>query len=223
MTCRVWQNLLQQQLDGGLAGPLEQHAQACPHCAAEQPAVRRLLDGIALLTPPVPPDDLSDRITHQLFAAIRRRRQRRRIVSFVGVAAAAAVLIALGVRAWQPLSTIPQPDEYPLVKAAEPGVEPTRTLHDSMIDASSAVASLTSRTAGATMDQTAALLPMLPAPTMEPLSVMQPPMAPLREASAGVSAGLAPVADSARRAVGLFLRDLPMGRSDHPAVPNKPG
>jgi hypothetical protein len=87
-------------------------------------------------------------------------------------------------------------------------------LRDSVAEAGSAVASLTSRTAGATLGETAALLPLVAGPALPPLGeevepMVEPPTRPFRAAGAGVSAGLEPVADSARRALGLFLRDLP--------------
>ncbi|MBY0229183.1 MAG: hypothetical protein K2W96_07900, partial [Gemmataceae bacterium] len=57
----------------------------------------------------------------------------------------------------------------------------------------------------------AKLLP--PMGTLEPGPLPEPPsLGPLADAAGDVQAGLAPVADSARRAVNLFFRDLPMGR-----------
>jgi hypothetical protein len=91
-----------------------------------------------------------------------------------------------------------------------------------MAEAGTAMAALTTRTASETVDQTRSLLPLLPTSTVEVLS--EPPLEPLREASEGVSAGLAPVAEHARRAVGVFFRDLPMGRGEPAARPTqKPG
>src|SRR5690348_8276975 len=103
MTCRAWQQLLQQHLDGGECAALEQHLAGCPDCAAEHLAIRRLLDGLALLPPPVTPPDLSDRLTQRLCEEAKRlRRQRlsRRLLTAAGLAAAALVLLVLGVRAW---------------------------------------------------------------------------------------------------------------------------
>jgi hypothetical protein len=45
---------------------------------------------------------------------------------------------------------------------------------------------------------------------------LKPSAEPYREAGAELSAGLDPVANSARRAVGLFLRDLPGGAKPAP-------
>ena len=92
-----------------------------------------------------------------------------------------------------------------------PGPPPT-TLRDSMTEAGSAVASLTSRTADETLAKTQGLLPVVTDPSLNALD-LGPPLDPqarsLREAGEGVTAGLEPVADSARRAVGLFFRELP--------------
>jgi hypothetical protein len=223
MSCHAWQQLLQQHLDGGCDGELEHHLRSCPDCASEQPALRRLLDGIALLAPASPPIGLADRIAGQLAAEVRRQRQlrRRRLLGSLGaLAAAAALLLVVGIRSWWPVqgegTHKPEAqargteEPLPRPRSGEGGKEPLR---DSLAQAGTAVASLTTRAASETMDQTASLLPRLPAPSLEPIAPDSAPIEPLREASAGVSAGLAPVADSARRAVGLFLRDLPMGRN----------
>jgi hypothetical protein len=229
MTCKTCQYLLQEHLDGaGEAGALEQHVQSCPDCAGEQQPLRRFLDGVALLTPALPPAGLADRIASEVCAEVsreRRRLLRRRLTGLAALAAAASVLVVVGGRRWLPTSPPANPVEPvpSVVQLPERESEPTRPLRDSMAEASTAVAAITTRAANETMDQTASLLPMLPAPTLEPLSAVPAPIAPLREASAGVSAGLSPVADSARRAVGLFLRDLPMGLSDRPAGAKIPG
>jgi hypothetical protein len=230
MSCHAWQHLLQQHLDGACVGEMEHHLQSCPDCAAEQPAVRRLLDGIALLAPASPPIGLADRIAEQLSLEARRQRrlrQRRLLASLGTLATAAALLIAVGIYWWRPgAEDNRKPDAHarahkPDAQARGPFTSPpsrtgeggARPLRDSLAQAGTAVASLTSRAASETVDQTSSLLPLLPAPSLEPIAPEPAPMEPLREASAEVSAGLAPVADSARRAVGLFLRDLPVGRN----------
>jgi hypothetical protein len=230
MICRAWQQLLQQHLDGDEGADLEQHLQACPHCAAERPALRRLLDGLALLAPAVPPGGLAERITSRLCAEAgqqRRRQRQRRLIPVWALAAAALVLVALGIRMRWPAAALPQtndPGASAVVKTPDRPPAPAPLLRDSMAQAGTALASLTRRTANETVDQTASLLPLLPAPAVEPFSpgpALETPLEPLREASAGVSDGLAPVADHARRAVSLFFRDLPMGRTE-PAKPSKP-
>jgi hypothetical protein len=224
MTCRICEDLLQQQLDGGPA-LLEQHLHVCPDCAGQAALLRRLIEALPRLTPPAPPAGLADRLARGLLAEARVRRRRllrRRAVAFAGLAAAAGLLVALGVWAWQPGPVNP---DQPGPVAVVPGVRPpdapderAAPLRDSVAQAGQAVAALTSRTASDTIDQTASLLPFVGGSGLEPLSnvpaPLEPPLEPLREAADGVGAGLAPVADSARRAVGLFFRDLPMGQAE---------
>jgi hypothetical protein len=232
MTCRAWQNLLQQHLDGGDAGALERHLHACPDCAAEQPAIRRFLAALPLLATPEPPAGLAERIVARACGEARQRRLRlrRQLLPLAGLVAA-ALLLALGLRVWLPVTATPKGIDSKV--AAVPGSphekpQDTAPLRHSVAEASTAVAALTSRTASQTVDNTRSLLPLLPTSTVEVLSSvpapLEPPLEPLREASDGVSAGFAPVADSARRAVGLFFRDLPLGRTERPAPRSaKPG
>ncbi len=218
MSCQLGQELLQRHLDEGEpADALERHVAGCPECAADWPAVVRLLAGVRLLKPPSPPDGLRETIVGSLLAEARlaARSRWRRVVSLGGLAAAAAVAITLGVWASRPATDRPsslQAGVKPEPAATASIQEPLR---ESMEQAGSAVAALTSRTASETVDRTTLIVPLV-RQTAPPLAdvpaALEPPLEPYREATQGVSAGLAPVADSARRAVGLFLRDLPMGR-----------
>jgi hypothetical protein len=85
------------------------------------------------------------------------------------------------------------------------------TLRESAEELGGAVASLTSQTADETMGQTRWLVPRMSSPSLPKVDLesIEPPTRPLREAGEGVSAGLEPVTSSARRAVDLFLRELP--------------
>jgi hypothetical protein len=227
MNCPAWQDLLQQHLDGD-AGPaaLDHHLRDCPACAAHQADVRRLLAGLTLLRPPVPPAHLAGRLTDCLCAEFRTRQARtwrRRLGALAGLAAAAAVLLALGLRSGWPIAGQPRddvavrPDPLP----AEPPVG------NPMAQAGQAVAALTSRTASDTVDRTTTLFPLVGRPSLDPLPVEpvddEPRLEPLRESAHAVSAGLAPVTDSARRAVNLFFRDLPVGRGSASGTDNNPG
>ena len=74
------------------------------------------------------------------------------------------------------------------------------------------MAALTTRTADETVAKTKGLLPVVTDPIPDKIDPETPtdrPARSLSETGEGVTAGLAPVADSARRAVGLFLRELP--------------
>jgi hypothetical protein len=94
---------------------------------------------------------------------------------------------------------------------AQPAPAPP-SLRENVEEATSAVASLTRRTAGETVEQGRLLLPAvsLPAPEQAALAEpLEPPVESLRQAGQGVTTSLAPVTTSARRAVDLFLRDIP--------------
>jgi hypothetical protein len=185
----------------------------CPACAEWSAAARRLDCGLRLLAPPIPSPNLTGRILAQV--AAERRFRRYRLLVVAGVAATAATLV---IAVWQSLHggiPVPTPAPVPGQVVQTPDSQPSTpraNLRDSMAEAGSAVASLTSRTADETMDKTKILLPVVVDPSLSKID-LQPSLDPstrsLRQAGEGVSAGLEPVADSARRAVGLFLRELP--------------
>jgi hypothetical protein len=205
MNCPDCRDRLQQWFDArtpDVAPPV-----LCPACAQWGVAAGRLVHGLRLLAAPAPPAYLADRI----IARLRTRRRRVRLLFAAGaVAAAATVLLAvwLSFAVRQPT----RPDAAPSVVAKTPKPEssaPSVNLRDSVAQAGSAMASLTSRTADETVAKTKALLPL---PVDSSLSKPDAPAAParsLRETGESVTAGLEPVADSARRAVSLFFRELP--------------
>jgi len=147
---------------------------------------------------------------------VARSRQRR--LMLVRIALAASVLMAVAAYAFWPRSTnvdTSTPQNEPIM--AERSVKPAPSvpsLRDSVAEAGSAVVSLTRRKADDTVEQTRLLLAMpMPDPALDGTSTLQetldPPARSLREAGHGVTAGLEPVTNSARRAVNLFLRELP--------------
>jgi hypothetical protein len=208
MNCPDCRDRLQQWFDArtpGAAPPV------CPACAEWSVAAVRLDRGLCLLAAPAPPAHLADRIVAQVKA---RRRRRVRLVFAAGiVAAAATVLLAV----WQsfPMGAPSRPPiVVPSIVAEAPAPEPSVpsvNLRDSVAQAGSAMASLTSRTADETVAKTKVLLVVVD-PSLGQLDLQSasgPPARSLRETGESVTAGLEPVADSARRAVGLFLRELP--------------
>ena len=198
----AWQDLLQEHLDGD-----RPDAPALPE-SADRDALRRLLAGLDRLAPSPPPADLAARIGASLHQEARRRR-RWRFAPAVGLVAAASLLLVLGTRlAWPVREEAPPPN---VVVRAEP-------FRDSLGRAGTALSSLTTRSAESTVENTSSLLPLVNAPTLPPMPTLEPSVEPFVEASAGVTTGLAPVTDSAQRAVRLFLRDLPFR-----PTPHKPG
>lgn len=215
MNADSWRDLLQQHLDGELS-----RDELLPRLpTSELPAVERLLAGVAALTPLAAPPALTSRLCDALLLESRpghrprpRPRPRwRRLASTAGLIAA-ALLLTLGIGK-APVRVARLSD--PMVSRGEPPIEPLR---HSVEKAGTALARITSRTAERMGD--GALVPPPVSPTLPPMgATIEPPLEPLREASAGVQSGLAPMTDSARRAVELFLRDLPGSRTTNP----KPG
>ncbi len=219
MTCPDCRRRLHERLDGvpasDVAG-LDAHLAACPDCHALFAAVGRLEVGLRALTPPRPPADLGGRVVGRVLAD-RRRRARRRRALFAGLAVAAGLLLTLTLLARK--SGTPDVVHGPTV--TPPETAPTPSLRDNVAEATSAVASLTRRTAGETAEGSRLLLPDLPLPATDDAGLadaLEPSAESLREAGHGVGAGLEPVTNSARRAVALFLRDLPVAAERKPGL-----
>ncbi len=228
MKCPEFQEQWQRRLDGqpaAEAAELERHLASCAPCRRLDAAARRLEFGLRVLPPADLPRDLTERI---VTAVLRERRQRilrgRRIL--VAASLAAALLLAATGYAWLHLragSPPGPPAPVPVAKLPPPPVErtpagqpPVASLQDSVQEAGSAVVSLTRRTAGETVDQTRMLLPER-VPTTGLVNggvlprdlVAGQPAQSLQETRQGVSSGIEPMTTSARRAVDLFLNELP--------------
>jgi anti-sigma factor RsiW len=211
MNCTECQQRLQDRLDGAAGtdrSDLETHLAGCPFCRACHAAARRLQEGLRRLPPPRTPAGLTGRIVQRVLAERRARRRRRRWMA-MGVAVAATVALLL----WRGMAptNLPPSDQGARV---EPEDKSGGSLRESVTEASSAVVSLTRRTADETVGQGRVLLPVvspsIPEEITPPaLKAAEPPMRSLQVASEGISTGLEPVTSSARRALDLFLRDLP--------------
>jgi predicted anti-sigma-YlaC factor YlaD len=220
MTCPHYYTWLQSQLDGeGHGDPLmaERHLHDCPSCRALDNAAQRLREGLLATTPPYPPADLALRIAGRVVADCRRAR-RRRVAAWTALAAGLLLTIGTAI-AWPRF--FPAKPENPgnaevILSRSEPPTPPLR-LRESMAEAGYAVASLTSQAADETMGHTRRLIPSVTGGSLDMAAAapaLESPKQSLREAGLGVSEGLEPVADSARRAVGLFLRELPIDKGE---------
>jgi hypothetical protein len=207
MNCADSENLLQERLDGGAADRpgLEPHLAVCPTCRERHAAARRLEEGLRQLTPPAPPAGLTGRVATRVLAdRDARLLRRRRLLRTVAAVAAAGLLVLLAVR-----DRPPAPEPVPPIVAADHPAPPPTSLRDSVSEASSAVVDLTRRTADETVGQGRLLVPVVVGTPPDAAGDPQASVHPLREAGQGVSTGLDPVTDSARRALDLFLRDIP--------------
>ncbi len=216
MNCEVAQELLQQSLDGT---PIESpewlaHLRQCADCRALASAGRRLQDGLRLLAAPLPPADLAERIVEGVLLERRRARRRVRRRWTGGLVLAASLLVALGLRLdWRgrPNGTEVLPPEQTANNVSTPKEMAAPTLRESAAELGKVFAALSNQTADETVGQTRRWVSNVPSPTLPnvDLTAMEPPARPFRDAGEGVSEGLEPVTTSARRAVGLFLRELP--------------
>ncbi len=222
MNCVECQELLQQRLDGDPIpdrATLDAHVGGCAECRSWHSAVGRLTEGLRLLTPPVPREGLSDRIVARVLADRRSSVRWRRRLMVATALAASLLLAALAGYFWNrapdtgPAAVDVVQDDSPS-RRQDAASEQSPSLRESVAEASSAVASLTRRKTDETMGQAQLLWPVVAqAPGLEQppggASPLDPPAQSLREAGQGVSAGLEPVANSARRALDLLLREIP--------------
>jgi hypothetical protein len=103
MTCREFEQILQQQADGCpppcAEALLRKHAQTCSACRELEDGFRFIAQGFAVSRVPAPSRDLTDRI---VAAVVRDRltpaRSRTRLA---WLAAAASLIAAVGLWAWQ--------------------------------------------------------------------------------------------------------------------------
>jgi inorganic triphosphatase YgiF len=220
MNCRLAHDLLQQTIDGT---PVEspqwdEHLRHCADCRTLAAATRRMQEGLRLLSAPLPPPDLEGRLIERVLRDRRRSRRRARQRWAVSLALAASLFIALMLRLdWH--SQAPESKDIPPESVAHntntlkqtPTSDAAPTLRESAAELKEVFAALTNQTADETVDQTRRLVANVPSPSLPSvdLKAMEPPARPLRQAGEGVSAGLEPVTTSARRAVGLFLREIP--------------
>jgi hypothetical protein len=216
MNCAECEERLQLWLDGraeksvAVAG----HVATCAACTDRHSAARRLQDGLRLLDPPELPSDFAGRITTQILADRRALRSRRqRWVVATALAASFLLAVTLGYSKFANWNAAPVPVETAPIAKVQKDPLPAPSPRDSVAEAGEAVASLSRKATDETVEQTRLLWPVAAAPfSFEGVDLqtpLEPPAQSLREAGHNVSSGLEPVADSAKRAMNLFWRDLP--------------
>jgi hypothetical protein len=222
MNCERFQNSLQNRLDGLFdesSPDLLRHLEVCSDCRAWKAATDRFEAGVLLLRSSRPSSRLPNQIVAQILSERTLRIQRQRVRRAVG-ALAASVALVLTASAIAPglfdAKNKQSIDTGMLAVEADPiKKEPTANppASNRVSEAGLAVASLSNLAKEETFKQTRLFMPVATvALPFENLSVPQPFEAPaesLREAGKGVSEGLQPVTNSARRAWDLFLREVP--------------
>lgn len=208
--CELW---LHDVLDGlEPDGLLLEHLASCLACRALYESTVELTHGLRHMPRPQPPEGMTDRIVAGVLFD-RRRRQRLRMWVSVAALAAAILVGILAVQFWpQPTKPI---EPTPVVEGTSESVRQV------VFNAGSAVVDEAKRQVDEAVESTLSYLPSWDGsflPPMEFESPLEPAERSLKEAGQGVTAGLEPVADSAKRAFALFVRDLSPG-----SLKGKPG
>jgi hypothetical protein len=220
MTCVECQERLQRMLDGRTeeVASVSGHVAACPECGEAHRAGRRLQEGLLLLASPQPPPAFADRIVaHVLFDRQARRSRRRRWLVVTALAASLLIAVSAGYyRFGMREAHSPLVEPAPLADGGNKKPEERTAApspRESVAEAGQAFASLSHKAKDETVDQAMLLWPVASTPLsfngLDLQTPLEPPSHSLREAGQNVSSGLEPVANSARRAVNLFWRDLP--------------
>lgn len=211
MNCPEAQELLQRYLDGEtLSDPsaLHLHLEACAECRERFAAAKRMRDALRSVPESAVSPAWTERTVTHILTDRRRRLARQRWLA--GAALAASMLLMIGGYLWLRLA-----EPVTLAQRTQPPapVDDSPVLTRSVQEARSELAALTDRIADQITEQTQ----LLPAATVLPLEMapvswmpLERPLSSLaqslRQSKRGVSAGLDPVANSARRALTFFLR-----------------
>lgn len=209
MNCLECREFLQQHLDGAAIDTVlvQSHLAGCPDCRGLFEAARQLQRGLAGRRVAVASVDLAQRITHGILRDRARRRRRQQLAPAL---LAASLLLVVGLY----VILTRRPNDGVRNDVVEHRTNFPNSLQQSLEEAGLAVVSLTYRTASETADQTRLLLPAaMPDAPVADMKVLQQSITStgpsLEDAKQGMLAGLEPVTLSARRAVDLFLRELP--------------
>ncbi len=197
--CDAYAEIVHAVLDGdrpveALASP---HTVDCDDCRVLADSARSLTKGCDLLSRSTTPRDFAADVIPAIIAERRRERFFRRTMATAALAASVFAAIAL----WYPT----RPNDR-AVTHREPALEPNHVkppaVEDSLREAGTAFVSLTKRTAIETLTPARNLLAGIE------LSDAIPEIDPPRPDGPPVASPIAPIANTARRAINLFIRDV---------------
>jgi hypothetical protein len=211
--CRQVQEALQRYLDGGecdLSPDFQAHRSVCPSCLSQHQAATLLRAAAKRLPNPEPSSAWTDATVAAILADAAASTQPRRAVWRIVAWATVAAALLLAVGLWKPWQARETVREGTLARASAPPVYVDKSLDE----ARSIVAELTRRTADGAVQPTRSLLPAeVPA---SPLAVkdtlpraVEPVTESLEEIRQGAASGLEPMANSARRAFAMFMKEVP--------------
>ncbi len=222
MTCEEYRDLLNRHLDGDpVADAMGDHPRQCPDCAALHRCADRFKQALGQLKPSTPPHYLTNFIVLDL----RDDKRQRLALRLRGIASvlAAATLLIVGIPTvfWPKPRNEPQAVVQPSVPQEEPArTEKPPTLRDTVNQAGQTFGQLTSRTADETVGQTRSFWATLTPPLNEwdRPGRLEPDTRFLQETGHSAVVALEPMANSAVRAFGRLIHDLPP--MDKPAKPD---
>jgi hypothetical protein len=219
MTCEQYREMLNRQFDGETVGEsLTDHARQCPDCAALGRGARRLAQALPNLRPPTPARYLTNNILLEVRDDRRRRLGLR--LRIAAAALAAAMLLVVAVPSfWPGAKKQVAATQPPVVQSTQPANQETMvTLRDTVNEAGQAVGQLTARTANETAGSFWEILTSPRLNDWDQQPQIESPTRPLQETGQSAVAAIEPVTNSARRAFGMLLRDMPP--MDQPAKPD---
>jgi hypothetical protein len=158
---------------------------------------------------------MNDRIVSLVLSEVSARQQsRKRWSRRFALAASLLLAVALGYSLWQSHRGPGSSDSDELVKTQQKPSPAQGPPSLNIQEAGNTLVALVNRTADETVGQGRVLLPRgVSTPDLSSSEAWQPNLEPgtqsLREAQQGVAVGFEPVTSSARRAVNLFLREIP--------------
>ncbi len=226
MNCTQFKHWLQEKLDSkedGLPLDAQAHVDLCPDCQSWQEAAHRLESGLRLLPVLTPSRMLSGRIVAMVLSQNRARRRRRQLV-WAGLALAASVLLfSIAALFWRAAHERNPHGPVPQVGASSsaPGVDSDASSNAAPHNVSRFLGDLltfglfpgTQRNGERNRFITAMQTVLDLVSPMSPEGVGSKssgdPSQQLTDAGQSVQTGFKPVTGSARRAVDLFMREVP--------------
>jgi hypothetical protein len=218
MNCHDFEKWLQSCLDGEqslfASGSASDHARTCAPCRDLHAAALLLAQVVGHELLLMPPPGMTERIVRRV---LQERRARIRVRWAAGLAAAAAIVMAI----WLGYGLMPdQQPVAPIVEGPPPAppapVEPSIPLQAR--EATAAAIDLTRQVARSTMDQASVLMPPPDLLSTSQLTDRVEPDVEVEAVGKSVRNGLEPVTTSTRRAFDAWLNLLPT-----PGEQTKPG
>lgn len=197
--CDTFAEIVQAVLDGDRPRSAldTDHAATCDDCRAIADSAKSLEVGIAALARTIPPRDFVADVIPVVLAERRRERFMHRAAATAALAASVLAAVAL----WYPT----RPNDRAVTHrdpAPEPNLVKPPAIEGSLREAGTAFVSLTKRTAIETLTPARNLLAGIE------LSDAIPEVDPPRPDTPPVASPIAPIANTARRAINLFIRDV---------------